>query len=289
MKDQTRTVLVVGATGQQGGAVARHLVARGFHVRAMTRTSGSESAKALTALGMSVVEGDLNETQSLRDAIGDAQGVFSVQNFYEKGVGLEGEVRQGRALVDAARAANIGHFVQSTMADTPDVGDVEHFRSKFEIEHYVRASGLPFTMVGTVWFMDNMRNPKMGGPMTFPGLAGTLKPSTSFHMLAVDDLGAAVAQIFSDPQAHLGLKRDLASEVMTVAQMKTTYRQVTGETPKAWRMPNVLLRLFAPDFAAQLRWHNRVNWSFSPEVLEALAPNKTTLADFIARHQIRGL
>ncbi len=238
---------------------------------------------------MEVAAGDLEEPESLEAPLTGVTGVFSVQNFYGKGVGYEGEIRQGRALVDAAKSAKVAHFVQSTMASTPNAGGVRHFESKFEVERYLQESGLTFTLIGTVWFMDNMLNPKMGGPMTFPALAGTLRKETRFHMLAVDDLGVAVTEVFSDPARHTGKKHNLAGDIMTIPQMKSTYRRVTGEESKRWGMPNPMLRLFARDFAAQLRWHNRVNWSFSTAGLKALAPNPATLADYLERNHVRGL
>jgi uncharacterized protein YbjT (DUF2867 family) len=238
---------------------------------------------------MQVVGGDLDDPASLAQALRGIGGVFSVQNFYEKNVGYDGEIRQGRALADAAKAEGVTHYVQSTMAETPDPGDVHHFKSKFEVERYVRSIQLPATMIGTVWFMDNMLNPKMGGPMTFPGLAGTLHKDTPLHMLAVDDLGAAVARVFAEPETNLGVKHNLAGDVMTVPEMKATYQRVTGKRPKDWGMPNLMLRLFARDFAAQLRWHNRVNWSFSTAELSALVPKITTLADYLKKNDVQGL
>ncbi len=87
-------VLVTGATGQQGGAVARQLLARGHKVKAMTRKPDGDNAKALAELGAEVVQGDLDDAASLERAIDGAWGVFAVQNSWEAGV--EGEEEQGK-------------------------------------------------------------------------------------------------------------------------------------------------------------------------------------------------
>jgi hypothetical protein len=113
-------------------------------------------------------------------------------------------------------------------------------------------------------------------------LAGTLKQSTRFHMLAVDDLGAVVAAVFAAPERYLGRKLDIAGDIMTIPDMLRTYARVTGARPKRWKLPNLILRLFAKDFAAQLRWHNRVNWSFSPQVLRDIVPGASRFEDFLA-------
>ena len=283
-------VLVVGATGRQGGAVARHLRARGVRVRALARNPESAKARALSAEGIEIVQGDLNRPDTLVAALSGVDGLFSVQNFWEKGVGYEGEVRQGRALLDAAKAAGTRHVVQSTIATqaggTPI--DVHHFRSKAEIDRHLKASGLPHTLVGTVWFMDNMLDPKLG-PLTFPVLAGSLGPTTPFPMLAVDDIGAAVAVIFAAPESHLGQQRDLASEVLTLTQMRDAYRRVTGAAPKSWKLPNLVLRLLNKDFAAQLRWQERQPWEISPATLSRLISEPSTFEGFLRRHDVRGL
>jgi uncharacterized protein YbjT (DUF2867 family) len=283
-------VLVVGATGRQGGAVARHLRAREVRVRALARNPESAKARALAADGIEVVQGDLNRPDTLAAALSGVDGLFSVQNFWEKGVGYEGEVRQGLALLDAAKAAGIRHVVQSTIATqaggTP--GDVHHFRSKAEIDRHLKASGLPYTLVGTVWFMDNMLDPKLG-PLTFPVLAGSLGPNTPFPMLAVDDIGAAVTATFASPESHLGQQRDLASEVLTLTQMRDTYQRVTGAVPKRWKMPNLLLRLLNRDFAAQLRWQERQPWQISPAALRELISEPSTFERFLRHHRVRDL
>jgi uncharacterized protein YbjT (DUF2867 family) len=165
--DARPLVAVCGATGKQGGAVARALVNAGFRIRGLTRAPDSEAARKLERLGVEMRRADLEDRSALEAAFDGAWGVFSVQNYYEKGVGYEGEVRQGRNVVDAAVAAGARHLTQSTMADALDADEVLHFRSKFEIERLIRQSGLSHTLLGTVWFMDNLHDQKMGGEMNF--------------------------------------------------------------------------------------------------------------------------
>ena len=94
---EEKTILVAGATGQQGGSVARHLLAAGWPVRALTRDSDGPAAQALADQGASVVQGDLADRSSLERALEGAYGVYSVQVFWPPSVGVEGEVLHGRA------------------------------------------------------------------------------------------------------------------------------------------------------------------------------------------------
>jgi hypothetical protein len=92
-----KIILVSGATGQQGGATARHLLANGWPVRALTRDARKPAAQALAAKGAEIVEGDFDDRASLAKALEGAYGAFSVQNFWLAGVGVEGEIRQGKS------------------------------------------------------------------------------------------------------------------------------------------------------------------------------------------------
>ena len=108
-----RTILITGITGHQGGAVARALQGRGFHLRGLTRNPGSERAAALAHDGIEIVKGDLDDDAALRGVLAGAWGVFSVQNPLDGGVGRE--VAQGKRLATLAREAGVEHFVYSSV------------------------------------------------------------------------------------------------------------------------------------------------------------------------------
>ncbi len=283
------TFLVLGATGQQGGAVARALLLRGHPVRALTRKEESPAARALAELGATVVAGDLDRPGSLGPAFAGVHGVFSVQDYYAPGVGLAGEIRQGRAVISAAQTAGVRHIVQSTMGDGLQPGGPAHFLSKAVLERDVRASGLRWTLLGTVWFMDNLLNPAMTPHLTFPVLSGSLKPGTRFQMLAVKDLGWMAAEALTDSAAWAGRKINLAGDTMTVDQMKAAYHEVTGRRSKSWSLPAALFRRLAPEFAAQLRWHNDVGFAFSESDLRAINPQAQSFRQFLRDHQLAGM
>src|SRR4051794_10236311 len=109
----TRTILITGATGQQGGSLLRQLVGKGLALRAMTRKPHSDAAKAIAALGVEVVPGDLDDTASLERALAGAWGTFSVQNTWEAGVAQE-EV-QGKRFAEIAKHAGVQHFVYASV------------------------------------------------------------------------------------------------------------------------------------------------------------------------------
>jgi uncharacterized protein YbjT (DUF2867 family) len=284
-----KLVLVAGATGNQGGAVAKHLLAKGIKVRALTRNTNSDASAKLLQAGAELVQGDLNEPRSLDTALQGVDAVFAVQDFWAKGVGYKGELRQGINLADAAFKAGVQHFVQSGMAQGDDIGGIEHFESKCAIVEHIKVIGLPYTVIGTVFFMDNLMDQKRGGRMTFPTLSGSLKTQTKMHMLAVDDLGAIVSQVISQPEKYIGQYVDIASDCLTVAQMKQIYKNVTGKPPRSWVLPTWLLRIFNKDFAKQLAWQNGPGWTFPLEPSRALHPELTSFEQFLRKHKLNDL
>lgn len=280
------TFLILGATGLQGGAVAREMLRRGLSIRILTRRADSLKAQALARMGAEVVEGDLCRPDTLPAAFEGITGVFSVQDFYAPGVGLVGEFEQGRTVLSAAKAAGIRHIVQSSMGDGHAPGGPAHFISKALLEREIKRSGIEWTLLGTVWFLDNLLNPEMKPHMMFPVLAGSLDADTKFQMLAIEDLGWIAAEALSDRESWTGRKINLAGDVMTVAQMKDTYRAVTGKRPKGWSIPRAMFRRLVPEFAEQLAWQNQVNFRFGSEELRKVKPDASGLAEFLGKHRI---
>jgi uncharacterized protein YbjT (DUF2867 family) len=282
-------VLVAGATGNQGSAVVKHLLARGIKVRALTRNGNSLAAEKLRQAGVEIAVGNMDDRNSLDRALIGVNAVFAVQDFWAKGVGYKGEVQQGINLANAALKAGVSHFVQSGMAQGTRIEGIAHFESKRAICDHIKSIGLPHTVVGAVYFMDNFLDSKRGGGMTFPTLSGTLKPDTKMHMLAVDDLGAIVAHILTHSNQYLNQYIDIASDCLTVPEMKKIYEGTTGKLPKSWSLPGWLLRLFNKDFARQLAWQNDPGWSFSIEPSRVMHPSLCSFEQFIRKHQIQNL
>lgn len=130
-----RIILVTGATGNQGGAVAHHLLERGkFQVRAMVRDQNKPAAQALQKAGAELVQADFNDRVSLDRAVQGVYGVFSMQDFRE---GAAVEIRHGRALADAADVASVEHFVYSSVGSAERNTGIPHFESKFQVEEYI--------------------------------------------------------------------------------------------------------------------------------------------------------
>lgn len=222
-----KLVVVTGATGQQGGATARHLLKNGWRVRALVRDPHKDAAQALAQQGAELVQGDMNDAASLRAAFAGGYGVFSVQNFWMPDVGYESEVRQGKNVADAAKAAGVEHFVYSSVGAAHRGEGQKHFTSKFEIENYIKQLALPYTILRPVAFMDNenFQRAAISNGMFF---SWGLPAEKTLQLIASDDIGAAAAVVFAHREDYLGKTIELATEELTEAQRVAMLSQVIG-------------------------------------------------------------
>jgi len=230
-------IAVTGGAGQQGSAVARHLLKNGWHVRTLTRDPNKPASQALAQAGAEVVQADNEDRASLDSAFQGAYGVFSVQNFWLPNVGAEGEVRQGKAIADAAKAAGVQHFVYSSVGAAHRGMGQAHFASKYEIEQYIQRLGLPNTILRPAAFMENYnwsRSQITNGIFTGRGL----RPEKGVQMIAVDDIGAFAALAFEDRQGYLGRTLELAGDELTEPQIAEAFTKVIGR-PVALRAPGI--------------------------------------------------
>jgi len=237
MKNSEKIISVTGATGQQGGAAARHLLAKGWNVRALTRDPSKPAAQALAAAGAEIVQADNDDRASLDRAMQGAYGAFSVQNFWLPGVGAGGEIRQGKNIADAAKAAGIEHFVYSSVGAAHRGMGQAHFASKWEIEQYVQSLGLPYTILRPVAFMDNynwQRAAITNGTFTGWGL----RPDKGLQLIAADDIGAVADLVFAHPQDYLGKTLEIAGDELTEQQIAATFTRVI-ERPVKLAQPSL--------------------------------------------------
>jgi len=250
--NQKRLILVTGATGKQGGAAIRQLRTKGFAVRALTRNPDRPEARALIdQTGIEVAQGDFDDRPSLLRALEDVYGVFAMQTFAEGGT--DAEVRQGFALIDAAHASDISHFVYSSVGSADQNTGIPHFDSKWKIEEHLRGTGLPYTILRPVFFMENwlpMKDKINQGPLMLP-----LKPETILQQIAVDDIGAFAAMAFEHPGKWNGTATDLAGDELFVDQiaqtLQTSYTQIPWEDFE---------KQSGPETTAMFKWFENVGY-----------------------------
>jgi uncharacterized protein YbjT (DUF2867 family) len=278
-----KTILVTGATGQQGGAVARHLLKQpGFAVRALTRDSAKPAARALAQAGAEIVRGDLDDPASVRRALEGAWGAFSVQNFMESG--YDAEIRQGKAFADAAKAAGVQHFVYTSVVSADRKTGLPHFESKWQIEQHIHQCSLPYTILRPAFFMQNwygfMREPILNGTLPLP-----LNPQARLQQISVEDIGAFAAMAFENPIKWAARTLELAGEELTMQRVAETLSHVLGRNVKYVQVPWEQFRQSAGEELTRMyRWFNDVGYHVDIATLRKEYPNLSTL-ERVLRHQ----
>ncbi|GHO64128.1 NmrA family transcriptional regulator [Ktedonobacter sp. SOSP1-52] len=237
MSHNGKTILVLGATGRQGGATVRQLLTRGWNVRALVRHTDTRSARDLQLQGVELVQGDLDQPASLRNALESVYGVFSVQTSFSEG-GLEAEVRWGKAIADAALAAGISHFVYSSVGAAERNSGIGHFESKWQIEQHIRTLGLPATILRPTFFMSNLTFPIVTQSEGSMLIRFGVRADAVIQMITVEDIGAFAALAFEHPDLYLGKELELAGDELTFAQAAATIERFTGIPTRFEELPS---------------------------------------------------
>jgi uncharacterized protein YbjT (DUF2867 family) len=244
VNSQAKTVLVFGATGQQGGSVATALRSNGWGVKALVRDPSTARAQALAAQGIELVRGDLADIQSIQAAMVGVYGVFSVQpssGQRASGVTDEDEVRYGSAVADIAVANGIEHLVYSSAnaAGSTKTG-IGHFDTKSEIETYVRGLNIISTIIRPSAFMEILTLPGMG--LDKGEFAFFMQPDRSMQFIAVEDIGKIVAGIFAAPAQFGAQTIEIAGDSVTGTELAAKFSRIAERPITYYRFPDSLLK-----------------------------------------------
>ena len=275
----SRLVAVVGATGRQGGSVARHLLAAGWRVRALTRTPGSPAAKRLAAAGAEVVAADMSAP--LGAVFEGAYGVFSVQNPMVSGP----EIDQGCAVGDAASAAGVSHVVYGSAGPGVPGTGVRSWDDKLVVQAHLESLGLPLTVLWPMAFMELMSDkdfyPAVSVWHLMPELMGWDRPVLWF---SAADVGVAAVRAFSEPSRFVGADLPLCADVLSLAECRALWRSVRGRAPRGFPMPEWMFRRFVGDDLLRMwRWLRTHPVPYDIEATRAVVPGAVTVREYLSR------
>lgn len=262
---QKKIITVFGATGAQGGGLARAILQdpnSEFTVRAVTRAAHSDKARELAALGAEIIEGDVDDQASIRKALDGAYGAFFVTFFWAH-FSPEKEMEHARNMAEAAKEAGIKHAIWSTLEDTrlwvplednrmPTLQGkykVPHFDAKGESNHFFTDAGVPTTFMLASYYWDNMIYFGMGPK---PGPDGNLYITfpigdTKMAGISADDIGKCGYGIFKKGTSMVGKSVGIAGEQLTGHEMAqklskaigkpVAYNEISPETYRGFGFP----------------------------------------------------
>jgi uncharacterized protein YbjT (DUF2867 family) len=262
MTDRAGPVLVIGVTGQQGGAAARALLERGRVVRALVRDEGKPAARQLRDAGASLVTGDLDDPGSVRAAMSSVDGVFlALTMMTGPRVTLDGvaaEERRGKAVAGLVSEAGVRHLVYSSISSAGGHTGIPHVESKARIEERIRELGLPATILRPVSFMDNFAT--LNRPVLDDGelvVSLPLRPQTRLPLVATRDIGVFAAIAFDDPQRYVGRRIQVAGDCLAGPQIAEVFGLVCGRPARFRPVPIEQVRAFDEQVARMFEWMDR--------------------------------
>lgn len=275
-----KTILVTGATGQQGGAVARSLLRQGQKVRVLTRKP--EKADWLAKAGAEIVQGDLTDKAGLERALHGVYGVFAMSTPFE--AGMEAEVRQGVTLAQAAKQAGVQHYVYTSVASVDRNTGIPHFESKWKAEQHIRQIGLPATLLRPVFFMENFASPWLRPSILQGVLRMPLQPDRKLQMIALEDIGEFGAAAFLQPERFLRQAIELAGDELTMPEVAAHLSRTMGRPVRYEPIPECQAEAaVGHDFAVMYRWFNTVGYSVDiPALRRRCGIPLTTFVELIA-------
>jgi uncharacterized protein YbjT (DUF2867 family) len=279
------TTLILGATGNQGGATARRLLADRRPVRALVRDTATDRARALADAGVELRRGDLDDPASLRAALDGATAVFAIPPVAVGPNGFDGEREavRGRAVIDAAVAAGIDQVVFSTVASTSTTA--QSATGKAEIEQYLHERIARPTVLRPVRFMTNYLAYGLSG---LEGIVDgvhrhVFAPDEPMQIIALEDIAEFAAMALADPDRFGGRTLELAGDQPTPVAAAALITEATGVPVRYHQISddeaaaiNPVVLEYKKRARAGQRWHADI------EALRVIHPGLRTLGDWLA-------
>ena len=276
-----KTIFVTGGTGKQGGAVAKNLSDQGFIVKVLTRDPNSTRAQSLKNLNIQLVKGDLNNVNSYKQYLKDADGVFSVQTFEN---GIEKEMNQGMTLASISKEFGVKHFLYSSVLGAGLNSGAPHWENKIKIEDHIKQTGLPYTIIRPASLYENFLIPQVKKGILKGRLIQPVNRDTILQYMAVDDVGKASAKIFQNPENYFGKIIPLATEQLSTEEVAITFSEALNKQVEYRKLPPLIARLFLGKSVYKMfKWLDEKN-RFLPEDINSTKkefPNLLSLKSWI--------
>ena len=286
MTNSKHPILVFGATGRQGGSVAKALLKAGWPVRALVPDSTKAASLQLRNSGVELVQGSFEETKVVRTAMKDAYGVFSV---LPASLAAEDEVRHGISIADIAAETGVNHFVYSSGASVGnELTGVPRFDAKPRIEAHIRQLDMTTTIIRPMIFMEMLVRPGFG--LDEGRLVSLIRSDHSIQLTAVEDIGRFVAAVLADKSRFGGAPLKIASDRLTGRELAVILSEAIGRPIAYERFPEDVLAANA-DLAhmAESLEDGPLAEQVDLELMREINPDLLTFRSWLARSGRRSL
>ncbi len=237
--EKQKTIFITGITGNQGSAVAKHLLNTYHAVIGLTRNANSEKAKQWKAKGVALVEGNLNTPEYFQDQLNKADAIFLVQVLQKK----QSEIDQGRKFINAIKPQNKTHLIYSSVLGADLNTGVPHFESKFELEKYIHSKNLRHTILRPASFYENNLYPQVANGIKKGKYVTPLNKDCKQQMIGTDDIGKIVAQVISDSARYEDKTLSIATDEWKIGDVPKAFSEALNIPVKYKKLPGFITRL----------------------------------------------
>ncbi|UCE92707.1 MAG: NmrA/HSCARG family protein [Flavobacteriaceae bacterium] len=272
-----KRVFITGITGNQGGALAKHLSDTGLEIFGLTRNAQSVKAKNLKAQGVEIVEGDLDNHDSFADLLPDIDIFFLVQGFEQ---GAKKEIEQACNLVDLLTEQQVPHLVYSSVMGAHLNSGIPHFESKYIIENYIGKSELDYTILRPASFMENLLNPEVLKRLKKGKLVLPLNKKTVQQLISTEDIGRIAAQVITNISKYKGKTLNLATDQKSAEEQAEIISEGLNRPITYQKLPGIFTYLFmGKDLFKMFSYMNKYNFIVMKDI-DAFKAEYKKLGDF---------
>ena len=256
--ETVKNVLITGITGNQGGAVARNLGNKNVKIFGLTRSKNTSKAKELTALGVQVLEGDLDNPSSYKTYLENIDTVFFVQALEQ---GSKNEIKQGKMFIDELKNQGIKHLVYSSVLCANLNTEVPHFESKYELEKYIKRNEITHTILRPASFNENFLNPEITKRIKKGKLVMPLNKNVIQQFISIEDIGKIAAQVINGPEAYKNKTISIATDEKKVDEVADIFSQVLNKKITYQKLPRIITWLImSKDLRKMFAYMNKNNF-----------------------------
>ena len=234
-----KTVFITGITGNQGGAVARHLLHQGHTVIGLTRNANSKKAIELKANGAQLIEGNLYEPESYKADLQSVDSIFLVQALQKKAR----EIEQGKRFIDIIDPKNNIHLIYASVLGADLNTGVPHFESKYELEKYIQSKNLSHTILRSASFYENHLFPRVANDIKKGKYISPLKSTCKQQMIGVDDIGKIAVQVLANREKYDGKILPIATDEWQVGAIPEIFSKALNKKVIYKKLPGFITRL----------------------------------------------
>ena len=279
-------VLLIGVTGGTGSnAVKGFLEQNVSDLRAITRKIDLDrpSLSRLHKSGVELVEADLDDETSLKTAFANISAVYCHATAGDLAKPDPQEVARAERVAQAAKQANVSHFVYNSAGGADRNSGIPHIEQKYRVEQVLKQASLPTTMLRACLFMEEFWKHYTRPSILKGSFSFAVQPDRPLHLITTKDMGRVAAYVMKHPAQFVGREIELAGDVLTPKQMAEEFARAQGR-PVAYKEipPWIFLLLFRKSLFDLIQWYRKQGYQADvPSLREAFPGLLTTFAEFL--------